>query len=114
MRWLGRFYHQIEMDDRITPRTGLIIEKGGERIVAIHIVVSRNGRTPQLFYIDFKRGVALTKPMYWLRLCYRAPAWWNILDGGDYPRWWRRLECCWGVDPLPGYRATGKRAELFE
>lgn len=75
------FVHEIQVDQVLGNRRGIIVERYGERLDAVHLLLSVTGRRPRLFFLDFKQGVANLRPVFWLRIAWCRGSGWELCRG---------------------------------
>lgn len=106
MKWLTRlpFVHEIQLNEYFGARRGVIIERDGTRLVAVNLLLTVTGRKPRLFFLDYMHGVALVRPVYWLRAAWipQRP-------------WGRPWEVCCGIKPADDpLESTGRTVRVYQ
>lgn len=103
MRWL----HFIEVDDRMSPRRGLFIERYDGKVVALTLVLAVTTPWRRWHQVDFKNGMVRTKTDYWMRLTLTKQIWRGV---------GRRISAAWGSGPTDTIPLawTSKTAAIYE
>jgi len=74
------FFHVIGVDDQIGRRKGFLIERSNKKTYVIHLILSFTVVKKQQFAIGFSKEYIQDYPLYWCRITFRTPLWWENLS----------------------------------